>query len=123
MPRLQDILFVVLGVAIAILLAFHLKIAVFALLGAFGCGAIYVFAGMIPSRDEGFCNRVFVSVFLSIVVASLVLILPGTFGANRPDIETAVIALAAALPVAAVCFEIVRTPRVMETIMRSLGRR
>jgi hypothetical protein len=123
MPRLQDILFVVLAVALVILLAFHLRIAVLALLGAFACGSIYLFAGMIPSRNERFCNRAFVSVFLSIVMSSLVLIVPGTFGADRPDMENTIIAIAALLPVAAICFEIVRTPRVMQTILRCLGHR
>ena len=123
MPRLQDILFVAWGVVLAILLAFHLKVAVFALIGAFVCGSIYLFAGMIPSRHDGFWSRLFTTVFLAIVVSSLVLILPGTFGAQRPAIEHTVMAIAALLPVAAVCFEIVRTPRVVQRILRSLGRR
>jgi hypothetical protein len=123
MPRLQDVLFVLWGVALAVLLAFHLKIAVFALVGAFACGAIYVFAGMIPSRHEGFWNRAFNSVFLSVVISSLMLILPGTVGATRPGVRTAVIAIAALLPVAALCFEIARTPRVLQTVLRSLRRR
>ena len=53
-----------------------------ALVGAFGCGAIYLLAGMIPSREEPFWRRTFTSVFLSVVVSSLVLILPGTMGAQ-----------------------------------------
>ena len=123
MPRLQDILFIILGIALAILLAFHLRIAVFALLGAFVCGAVYVFAGMLPSRNETFWRRVFTSVFLASVMSCVVLILPGTFGANRPDIAGTVLAIAALLPVAAICFEIVRTPRIMQNILRALGRR
>ncbi len=123
MPRLQDILFVILGVVLVVLLAFHLGIAVFALVGAFVCGSIYVFAGMLPSRTESLWRRAFTSGFLAAVMSCLVLILPGTFGAQRLDIQNAVIAIAGLLPVAAICFEIVRTPRVMQTILRSLGRR
>lgn len=123
MPRLQDALFVALGVAVATLLALHLRIAVFALLGAFACGSIYLFVGMVPSRTESFWSRLFNTGFLSIVMASLVLILPGTFGAIGPGSQTVVIAIAALLPFAAICFEIVRTPRVTEIIMRSLGQR
>ena len=123
MHRLQDILFAIFGVAVVTLLAFQLGVAVFALLGAFACGAIYLFVGMLPSRNEGFWNRVFVSVFLSIVMASLVLILPGTFGAQRPDIKDVVVTIAGLLPLAALSFEIGRTPRVLQTILRSLGYR
>ena len=123
MPRLQDILFVAWGVVLAVLLAFHLKVAVFALIGAFVCGSIYLFAGMIPSRHDGFWSRLFTTVFLAVVVSSLVLILPGTLGARRPAIEGTVAVIAALLPVAALCFEIARTPHLMQRILRSLGRR
>ena len=123
MPRLQDILFVILGVALAILLAFQLRIAVFALLGAFACGCVYVFAGMLPSRNEAFWRRLFTSVFLASVMSCLVLILPGTFGVDRPDIAGTVLAIAGLLPVAAICFEIARTPDLVQTILRSMRRR
>ena len=52
MPRPQDVLFAVLGVALVAMLAFDLGVVVLALVGAFACGSIYVFAGMMPSRDE-----------------------------------------------------------------------
>ncbi len=93
---------------------------VFALVGAFACGSLYVFAGMIPARTESFGTRVFVSVFLSLVLASLVLILPGTFGAQRPDMHRPVLAVAALLPVLAFLFEVVRTPRVIDHVLRRL---
>ena len=123
MPRLQDILFVVFGAALIAMLAFHLRIAVFALVGAFVCGSVYVFAGMIPPRTESFWRRVFTSVFLASVGSCLVLILPGTFGAKSADIAGTVLTIAAALPLAALGFEIVRTPGVVGIILRSLGRR
>ena len=124
-PRSQDVLFGILGLVLLGLLAFQIEVIVLALLGAFVCGAIYVFAGMIPSRDEDFWHRVFITVFLSVVMSSLVLILPGTFGASAigPDVQNAIIAIAGLLPVAAVCFEIIRTPRVMQGILRCLGYR
>ncbi len=55
---------------------------------------------MIPSRDESFWHRLFITVFLSLVMSSLVLILPGTFGAHavRPDVQKTVIAIAGLLP-------------------------
>jgi hypothetical protein len=84
MPRAQDVLFAILGVVLIAMLAFDIEVVVLALLGAFACGSLYVFAGMMPPRDESFCSRVFTSVFLSIVLSSLVLILPGTFGAHEP---------------------------------------
>jgi hypothetical protein len=125
MPRPQDVLFGILGLVLLALIAFHIEVAVLALLGAFFCGAIYVFAGMIPSRDESFWDRLFITVFLSVVVSSLVLILPGTLGASAvgPNIEKTVIAIAGLLPVAAACFEIIRTPRVMQGILRCFGYR
>jgi drug/metabolite transporter (DMT)-like permease len=125
MPRPQDILFGILGLVLIILITFDIQVAVLALLGAFACGSIYVFAGMIPSRDEGFWNRLFITVFLSLVLSSLVLILPGSFGphAVRPDVKKVVIAIAGLLPLAAICFEVVRTPRVMQGILRCLGYR
>ena len=125
MPRPQDILFGILGLVLVALMAFHIEVVVLALLGAFACGSIYVFAGMIPSRDEGFWHRLFITVFLSFVMSSLVLILPGTFGAQavRPDVRNAVIAIAGLLPLAAICFEVLRTPRVIQGILRCLGYR
>jgi hypothetical protein len=125
MPRSQDILFGILGLALFALLVFHIEVAVLALLGAFVCGSIYVFTGMIPSRDEGFWHRLFITVFLSVVMSSLVLILPGTFGAHAvsKDVQKAVIAIAGLLPVAAICFEVIRTPRIMQGILRCFGYR
>jgi hypothetical protein len=125
MFRLQDILFGVLGLVLIALMAFHIGVIVLALVGAFACGSIYVLAGMLPSRDESFGQRLFITVFLSLVVSSLVLILPGTFGAQvvRPDVQKAVIAIAGLLPLAAICFEIIRTPRVIRGILRCLGYR
>ena len=121
MPRSQDILFGILGVALAALMAFHFGVIVLALVGAFACGSIYVFAAMIPTRDESFLQRAFTSVFLSIVLASLVLILPGTLGSPHPELRKPVIAIAGLLPLAAICFEVARTPRVMRAIRRCLG--
>jgi hypothetical protein len=77
MVRPQDILFGILAVVVAGFMAFHFEVVVMALVGAFACGALYVFKGMIPSPQESFWSRIFTSVFLSIVLASLVLILPG----------------------------------------------
>lgn len=45
MPRPQDILFGILGLVLVALIAFGIQVAVLALLGAFACGSIYVFAG------------------------------------------------------------------------------
>ena len=125
MPRLQDILFGFLGLALVALMAFNIEVVVLALLGAFACGSIYVFAGMIPSRDESFWHRLFITVFLSIVMSSLVLILPGTFGVHAvgPGVRKTVVAVAGLLPLAAICFEVIRTPRVLQGIMRCLGYR
>ena len=125
MPRPQDVLFAVLGVVVIAMLAFDLRVAVLALVGAFACGAVYLFAGMLPSRHESFWRRAFTSVFLSIVLSSLVLILPGTFGPQmrRPGIESVVLAIAGLLPLIALCFEVVRTPRVIRGILRCLGQR
>jgi hypothetical protein len=125
MPRLHDLLFGILGAAIAGLLVFQFRVALFALVGAFACGSIYAFVGMMPSASEGFWRRVFTSVFLALVLSSLVLILPGTLGAEarRPSVQTAAIAIAAMLPVLALCFEIVRTPRVVRTLLRLIGHR
>ncbi len=123
MVRASDVIFAILGVVVIAMLSLHMTVIVFALLGAFACGSIYVFAGMIPSRTESFCNRAFISVFLSLVLSSIVLILPGTFGPQRPDMQKPVLAIAALLPLAAFCFEILRTPRVADGILRWLGRR
>jgi hypothetical protein len=125
MPRPQDILFGIFGLVLVGLMALHFEVAVTALVGAFACGAMYVLKGMLPSRDESFCNRAFISVFLSIVLASLVLILPGTFGAHalgRGAQET-IIDIAGALPLIAIGFEVLRTPRVIQGILRCFGQR
>ena len=122
MPRLQDILFVLFAVAVGAMLAFHIGVVVIALVGAFACGAIYLFAGMLPDRAESFWRRAFTTLFLSLVLASLVLIVPGSFGPARAGMRTAVLVLAALLPLAAIGFEIVRTPRVIDGIMRRLSR-
>ena len=123
MLRPSDVIFGILGVVVIAMLSLHMAVIVFALVGAFACGSIYVFAGMIPPRTESFWSRAFVSVFLSLVVASIVLIMPGTFGVQRPDMQKPVLAIAALLPLAAFCFEILRTPRVANGIARLFGRR
>ena len=123
MVRASDVIFAILGVVVIAMLSLHMTVIVFALVGAFACGSIYVFAGMIPSRTESFCNRAFISVFLSLVLSSIVLILPGTFGPQRPDMQKPVLAIAALLPLAAFCFEVLRTPRIAAGILRWLGRR
>jgi hypothetical protein len=124
MPRTQDVLFGILGVVVAALLALHLRVGVFALVGAVGCGSVYVFTGMIPPRNESFGHRVFTSVFLTVVLSCLVLILPGTLGLQgpHPGVERAVLVVAAALPLVAVCFEILRTPWVSQGLLRCLVR-
>ncbi len=124
-PRPQDVLFAILGLALVVLLAFDIRVAVLALVGAFACGSIYVFAGMLPDRTESFWHRMFISGFLSIVMASLVLILPGTFGLKgpHPDVQKAVGFIAGLLPVLAIAFEVVRTPRVIQGILWCLGYR
>ena len=125
MLRPQDALFLVLGVVVVIMMAFGLRVAVLALVGAFACGSLYLFAGMLPSREESFWRRLFTSVFLAVVLSSLVLIVPGTFGADmrRPEIKESVLAIAGLLPLIAAGFEILRTPRVIEGILRCLGQR
>jgi ABC-type iron transport system FetAB permease component len=106
-------------------MAFDIRVVVLALLGAFACGAIYVFAGMMPDRTESFWHRIFISGFLSIVVSSLVLILPGTFGLRgpHPDLQKAVVVIAGLIPLAAIGFEVIRTPRVIQGILWCLGYR
>jgi len=121
MPRVQDILFGLFGLVLIALLALDVRVGVLALVGAFACGAVYVFAGMLPARNESFWERLFVSTFLSLVLSSLVLIVPGTLGVPRPGIRGAVIAVAGLLPVCAVCFEVLRTPRVIKSILRCFG--
>jgi hypothetical protein len=125
MPRPQDILFGIFGLVVVGLMALHFEVAVIALVGAFACGALYVLKGMLPSRDESFCQRAFISVFLSIVVASLVLILPGTFGPHAlgRSAQRTIIDIAGALPLIAIGFEILRTPRVIQGILRCFGQR
>lgn len=122
MPRLQDILFALFAVAVGAMLAFDIRVAVIALVGAFALGAIYLLAGMLPARGEGFWQRLFTTLFLALVLSSLVLILPGTFGPARAGLRTAVMAIAGLLPLAAIGFEIVRTPRLIDGILRRLPR-
>ena len=124
-PRPQDVLFGILGLVLVVLVAFDIRVAVLALVGAFACGAIYVFAGMMPDRAESFWHRIFISGFLSIVLSSLVLILPGTFGLKgpHPDVQKTVVVIAGLIPLAAICFEVVRTPRVIQGILCCLGYR
>lgn len=124
-PRPQDVLFAILGLVLVVLAAFDIRVVVLALVGAFACGAIYVFAGMLPDRTESFWHRIFISGFLSIVLSSLVLILPGTFGLKgpHPDVQKAVVVIAGLLPLVAICFEVVRTPRVIKGILWCLGYR
>ena len=124
-PRPQDVLFGLLGLVLVVLMAFDIRIVVLALLGAFACGAIYLFAGMMPSRTESFWHRIFISGFLAIVLSSLVLILPGTFGLKgpHPDLQKTVFVIAGLLPLLAIGFEIVRTPRVIQGILWCLGYR
>jgi len=120
MLRLPDKLFAALSLVLIAMVAFQIRVAVTALVGAFVCASVYVFAGMLPPANEEFWRRMFTSVFLALVFASLVLILPGTFGAlaHRRDIQEAVLIVAALLPATAICYEIVRTPRVIQTILR-----
>jgi hypothetical protein len=124
-PRPQDILFGIFGLVVIGLMALHFEVAVTALVGAFACGAMYVLKGMLPSRDESFWHRAFISVFLSIVLASLVLILPGTFGAHAlgRGAQQTIVDIAGALPLIAIGFEILRTPRVIQGILRCFGQR
>jgi hypothetical protein len=123
MPRTQDILFGILCLALLGMLVLHIGVIVAALVGAFACGSVYLFAGMMPSATESFGQRLFTSGFLSIVVSSLILILPGTLGSSviLHDIQKAVMGAAALPPLAAICFEVVRTPRVIRGIQRWLG--
>src|ERR1043166_9661782 len=123
--RLQDVLFASLGLALVVLAAFDIRVVVLALLSAFACGALYVFAGMLPERTESLSHRIFISGFLSIVLSSLVLILPGTFGLKgpHPDVQKAVVVIAGLLPLIAFTFEVVRTPRVIRGILWCLGYR
>jgi len=124
-PRPQDALFAILGLVLVVLVAYDIRVVVLALLGAFACGALYVFAGMLPNRAESFWQRVFISGFLAIVLSSLVLILPGTFGLKgpHPDLQKAVVVIAGVIPLAAIGFEIIRTPRVIQGILRCFGYR
>ena len=123
MIRPSDAIFIILAVVVVAMLSMHMAVIVFALVGAFACGSLYVFAGMIPSRTESFWSRVFVSVFLSVVLASIVLIVPGTFGAHRPDLRKPVLMIAGLLPMAAFCFEVLRTPGIFTELWRWLARR
>jgi uncharacterized membrane protein YjjP (DUF1212 family) len=120
--RASDFAFGILALAVVALISLHMAVIVFALVGAFACGALYVFAGMIPSRSESFWNRVFVSVFLALVASSIVLIVPGTFGARQPDLQKPVLVVAALLPLLAFAFEVIRTPRIANHVLRWLRR-
>ena len=120
--RASDFIFGILALIVVALMLLQMAVIVFALVGAFACGSLYVFAGMIPARSESFWNRVFVSVFLALVASSIVLIVPGTFGAQRPDLQKPVLAIAALLPVLAFVFEIIRTPRLADNVLRWLRR-
>ena len=124
-PRPQDVLFAILGLALVVLMAFDIRVIVLALLGAFACGTIYVLAGMMPSRTESFWHQIFISGFLAIVLSSLVLIVPGTFGLKgpHPDLQKTVVVIAGLIPLAAIAFEIIRTPRVIQGILRCFGYR
>jgi hypothetical protein len=120
MPRLQDVLFGIWGLALLVLITFQMGIAVLALLGAFVCGSVYLFAGMLPPRDQGFLERVSTTTFLAIVLASLVLIVPGTLVASHPQLRTPVLVIAGLLPSAAIVFEVFRTPHILQNIRRRL---
>jgi len=124
-PRSQDVLFAILGLALVVLAAFDIRVVVLSLLGAFACGALYVFAGMMPDRTESFWQRIFISGFLAIVLSSLVLILPGTFGLKgpHPDLQKTVVVIAGLFPLAAIGFEVIRTPRIIQSILRCFGYR
>ncbi|MEI8152352.1 MAG: hypothetical protein WCG92_12220 [Hyphomicrobiales bacterium] len=123
--RPQDALFAVLGLVLVTLLAFNFGVVVLALLGAFACGAVYVFAGMLPSPTESFGRRLFTSVFLSIVLSSIILIVPGTFGpqALTPEVKQTALVIAGLLPLMAAGFQVIRTPRVIRGILWCLGQR
>jgi len=123
MPRLQDVLFGALAMAVIILTAYDLSVVVLAFVGALLCGCLFLIAGMIQARTEAFWGRLATTMFLAVVLSCIVLIVPGAFGANRSDLRGPELAIAALLPVAALCFEVVRTPRLMRTVLRSLGRR
>jgi hypothetical protein len=123
MPRLQDILFGIWGLGLLILITLQMGIAVLALLGALLCGSIYLFAGMLPPGDQGFFQRASTTTFLAIVLASLVLIAPGTLGKAHPDLRTPVLVIAGLLPLTAIVFEVLRTPRILQGILRYLGPR
>ncbi|MBX9828917.1 MAG: hypothetical protein K2Y27_28495 [Xanthobacteraceae bacterium] len=120
--RVSDFVFGILALAVIALMSLHMAVIVFALVGAFVCGSLYVFAGMIPACNESFGNRVFVSLFLALVASSVVLIVPGTFGARQPDMQRPVLIVAAMLPVLAFVFEVIRTPRVANVALRWLRR-
>jgi hypothetical protein len=120
--RASDFVFGVLALVVIALMSLHMAVVVFALVGAFACGSLYVFAGMIPSRSESFWNRIFVSVFLALVASSIVLIVPGTFGARQPELQKPVLVVAALLPLLAMVFEVIRTPRLADNILRWLRR-
>ena len=122
MPRLQDILFGVFGVSLVVMLMFHINVGVLALVGAFACGAIYLLAGMWPAQSEPLGSRLFTAAFLAVVLSCIVLIVPGTFGEPGPEMQEPVVVIAGLLPLAAVCFELIRTPRVIHAILRGLQR-
>ena len=121
--RLQDILFGLLGLLLLSLMVLHIGVIVLAMVGAFACGALTLLAGMLPTRDQGFLDRAFTTVFLSLVLSSLVLILPATLGSPHPEWQKTVLTIAGLPPVVAICFEVVRTPWITRTILRGFGLR
>jgi hypothetical protein len=123
MLRLQDILFGIFAVVAMVMLAYDFRIAVFALLSGVVCGAFYLLAGMVPPRSETFWRRLSTSGFLSLVLASLVLIVPGTFGHAPPEWRGTALTIAMFCPLIAISFEVLRTPRLLQTILRALGYR
>src|SRR6185312_13470836 len=122
MPRLQDLLFGIFILALVALLMFDVSVGVLALVGAFAFGAFYLLTNMWPAQSEPLGQRLFTAVFLASVVSCLVLILPGTFGVTEAEMEKVVVVIAALPPVAAACFEVLRTPRVIDGVLRGLSR-
>lgn len=121
MPRRQDIAFGIVGLIAVALMVSGADVIVLALVGAFLCGAAYVLAGMLPDPHESFAERAGTTVFLAIVLACLVLIVPVTLGPPGPRTRTAMTAVAVVLPLAALAFETFRTPGIVRGLLRRLG--